>query len=226
MTTLDSTSRPSNGWLPRVFTLTVFVSAALVFMVEPMVAKIMLPLLGGGPSIWNTSLAFFQVMLLLGYGYAHLLQRFESVRTQGLVHGSLLLLAALVLPLRVLTPFGSPNFEHPAIWLLGALLASIGAPFAILSATAPLAQSWHARLEHAQGGVEPYPLYAASNLGSLLALLAYPAIVEPFTSLHGQTLGWSIAYGGFVILISALMLSLSKHVPDGAATEEIGRAHV
>ena len=219
MTTLDSTSRPSNGWLPRVFTLTVFVSAALVFMVEPMVAKIMLPLLGGGPSIWNTSLAFFQVMLLLGYGYAHLLQRFESVRTQGLVHGSLLLLAALVLPLRVLTPFGSPNFEHPAIWLLGALLASIGAPFAILSATAPLAQSWHARLEHAHGGVEPYPLYAASNLGSLLALLAYPAIVEPFTSLHGQTLGWSTAYGGFVILISALMLSLSKHVPDGAATE-------
>ena len=217
MTTLDTTANPTKTWLPQVFTLTVFVSAALVFMVEPMVAKIMLPLLGGGPSIWNTSLAFFQVMLLFGYGYAHLLQRIASIRTQGLIHGTLLALAALVLPLRVLTPFGPPDFEHPALWLLGALLASIGAPFAILSATAPLAQSWHARLEHAQGGVEPYPLYAASNLGSLLALLAYPAIVEPFTPLHGQTLGWSFAYGGFVVLIGALMLNLSRRVSGSVA---------
>lgn len=217
MTTLESIPGHSRPWLQRVFALTVFASAALVFMVEPMVAKIMLPLLGGGPSVWNTSLAFFQAMLLLGYGYAHLLQRIGSIRTQGLIHGGLLVLAAAILPLRVLTPFGPPNVEHPAVWLLGALLATIGAPFAILSATAPLAQSWHARMEHAQGGIEPYSLYAASNLGSLLALLAYPAIVEPFTSLHVQTLGWSAAYGGFVVLIGGLMLSLGRRL-SGEAT--------
>jgi SAM-dependent methyltransferase len=206
MTTLDVRSDRAAAPTPVLFTLTIFASAALVFMVEPMVAKMMLPLLGGGPSIWNTSLAFFQGMLLVGYGYAHLLQKVRSLKAQAGLHLVLLVLAGLVLPLHVADLFGQPDSNHPALWLLGALTASIGAPFAVLSATAPLVQSWHARTVHAETGAEPYVLYAASNLGSLIALVAYPAIVEPLTPLHGQTLVWSLAYGVFVLLIAALAL--------------------
>jgi SAM-dependent methyltransferase len=219
MTTLDARSDRAATPAPPLFALTIFASAALVFMVEPMVAKMMLPLLGGGPSIWNTSLAFFQAMLLAGYGYAHLLQKLRSLKAQALIHVALLVLAGLVLPLRVWEMFGPPDSAHPALWLLGALVASIGAPFAVLSATAPLVQSWHARTVHAETGAEPYVLYAASNLGSLLALVAYPALVEPLSPLHGQTLTWSLAYGVFVLLIAGLGLFVVRR--DGARTEPL-----
>jgi SAM-dependent methyltransferase len=217
MTSLDARSDPVIAPAPMLFALTIFASAALVFMVEPMVAKMMLPLLGGGPSIWNTSLAFFQGMLLAGYGYAHLLQMVRSLKVQVGVHLALLVLAGFVLPLHVADLFGPPDSGHPALWLLGALTASIGAPFAVLSATAPLAQAWHARTVHADTGAEPYVLYAASNLGSLIALVAYPALVEPLTPLHGQTLAWSVAYGVFVLLIGALGLLVIRR--NGAQIE-------
>ncbi|HEX5379234.1 MAG TPA: spermidine synthase, partial [Phenylobacterium sp.] len=217
MTTLDARSDRPTVAAPMLFALTVFASAALVFMVEPMVAKMMLPLLGGGPSIWNTSLAFFQGMLLVGYLYAHLLQKVRSLKAQAFVHLGLLIAAGLVLPLHVWTLFGPPGSDHPALWLLGALTASIGAPFAVLSATAPLVQSWHARTLHAETGAEPYALYVASNLGSLLALLAYPAIVEPLTPLHGQTLAWSLVYAVFVMMIGALALYVARR--NGAIAE-------
>jgi SAM-dependent methyltransferase len=217
MTSLDARSDRAAPRTPTLFALTIFASAALVFMVEPMVAKMMLPLLGGGPSIWNTSLAFFQGVLLAGYAYAHFLQKVRSLKVQAGVHLALLLLAGLVLPLHVVELFGQPDSDHPALWLLGALTASIGAPFAVLSATAPLVQSWHARTVHAETGAEPYVLYAASNLGSLIALVAYPAIVEPLTPLHGQTLVWSLAYGVFVLLIGALGLFVIRR--GGAQAE-------
>jgi spermidine synthase len=217
MTTLDARSDRAAAPTPVLFVLTIFGSAALVFMVEPMVAKLMLPLLGGGPSIWNTSLAFFQGMLLVGYGYAHLLQKVRSLKAQAAFHLALLVLAGLALPLHVADLFGPPDPNHPALWLLGALTASIGGPFAVLSATAPLVQSWHARTVHAETGAEPYVLYAASNLGSLIALVAYPAIVEPLTPLHGQTLVWSLAYGVFVLLIAALALVVVRR--NGAQIE-------
>ena len=186
MTSLASSSaRPGLRPPPALFPLTVFASAALVFLVEPMVAKLVLPMLGGSPSVWNTSLAFFQAALLAGYAYAHALQRVRSVRAQSLVHGALLLAAALTLPLRVNELFGPPSSTHPNAWLLGVLAVSIGAPFAVLSATAPLVQAWHARTVSAEEGKEPYVLYAASNLGSLLALLAYPLAVEPAFTLVG-----------------------------------------
>lgn len=195
---------------PGLFVLTVFASAALVFMVEPMAAKLLLPLLGGGPSIWNTSLAFFQAALLAGYGYAHLLPKLGALRTQALVHLGALVVAGLALPLHVSTLFGEPSSQHPALWLLGVLTVSIGAPFAVLSATAPLVQAWHARTFHAGTDEEPYALYAASNLGSLLALLAYPALVEPLSPLHGQTLGWSLGYGVFVLMMGGLALLVTR----------------
>ena len=193
-----------------LFPVTTFASAALVFLVEPMVAKLVLPLLGGSSSVWNTSLAFFQAALLLGYAYAHVLQRVKSLRVQAGVHCVALLLAALALPLRINELFGPPSSIHPNLWLLGVLAASIGALFAVLSATAPLVQAWHARTLGAIEGKEPYALYAASNLGSLLALLAYPLIVEPSLTVHFQTWGWSATYGGFVLLMGALALLVSR----------------
>ena len=210
MTTLERAERPAASISPILFAVTTFASAGLVFLVQPMVAKLVLPLLGGSSSVWNTSIAFFQAALLVGYGYAHFLQKIRSVRIQALVHVAALLAAALALPLRVTGALGEPSSDYPSLWLLGVLAVSIGAPFAILSATAPLVQAWHARTIHAETGAEPYVLYAASNLGSLLALLAYPALVEPLATLHGQTAGWSTGYVVFVVLMATLALFVSR----------------
>src|SRR4051812_39458580 len=215
MTTIAPSAARSTQAPAALFAITVFASAALVFLVEPMVAKLVLPRLGGSPSVWNTSLAFFQTALLAGYGYAHALQRLRSLRAQALVHGAALLAAAIALPLRINELIGPPSSNHPVIWLLGVLAVSIGAPFAVLSATAPLVQAWHARTfgpsDGPEGdGKEPYVLYAASNLGSLLALLAYPLIVEPGLTLHAQRLGWSWGYGGFAILMAILAFAVIR----------------
>lgn len=209
MTTLTAQA-PRRAAPPSLFALTVFSSAALVFLVQPMVAKLVLPLLGGSPSVWNTSMAFFQLALLAGYFYAHALQRIPSVRGQAITHLAALVVAAIALPLRVNGLAGPPSSEHPNLWLLTVLSVSIGAPFAVLSATAPLVQAWYARTAGASEGKEPYVLYAASNLGSLIALLAYPIVVEPLTSLAGQRYGWSVAYGAFVLVIGALALSVTR----------------
>ena len=214
MTTLSSDAPIRTRPPDALFAVTVFASAALVFLVEPMVAKLVLPQLGGSPSVWNTSLAFFQVALLLGYAYAHLLQRLPSLRAQAFAHGGAMLAAGVVLPLRVNELIGPPSSNHPALWLLGVLAVSVGAPFAVLSATAPLVQAWHARTvgsgEGADRASEPYVLYAASNLGSLLALLAYPLIVEPSLTLHAQRLGWSGGYLAFVLLMAGLATTVLR----------------
>ena len=156
-----------------LFAAAIFTSAALVFTVQPMVTKLVLPMLGGSPSVWNTSMVFFQAALLVGYAYAHGLQRMGSLKAQAGVHLALLLVAALFLPLRISGLLGDPDPNAPIAWLLATLALSVGAPFAVLSATAPLMQAWFARLRagHADG-VNPYVLYAASNLGSFLAQLA------------------------------------------------------
>jgi hypothetical protein len=188
-----------------LFGVAVFVSAALVFMVEPIIGRLVLPTLGGSPAVWNTSLAFFQAALLVGYAYAHVLQRMGSIRRQLVIHGLVLVAAAAVLPLHVSHALGTPDHLPPAVWLLGTLSLSIGPPFAALSATAPLIQAWYAQLRKGDtGSVNPYPLYAASNLGSLSALLAYPVIVEPVLRLKTQTLGWSLSYAIFLLLIAIL----------------------
>ena len=165
-------------------------------------ARLILPRLGGSPAVWNTSLAFFQAALLVGYAYAHGLQRIGSVRTQILVHGGVLIAAALVLPLRLTVAMGDPRPDQPIVWLLAVLALSVGPPFAALSATAPLIQAWFARVT--AGRANPYPLYAASNLGSLLALLAYPTLVEPRLPLGAQTGAWSLGYGVFILGMAAV----------------------
>ena len=190
---------------PLLFTVAVFFSASLVFCVEPLVGKMLLPVLGGSAAIWNTSLAFFQAALLVGYGYAHYLQRIGSVRRQMVVHVVVLGAAILTLPLHVSQALGAPWTHAPAAWLVCVLALSIGAPFAVLSATAPLLQAWCARLGLASpGGKDVYGLYAASNLGSLIALVSYPVIIEPTLGLSVQAMSWSIAYGVFGIGLAGL----------------------
>ncbi|RAK52978.1 fused MFS/spermidine synthase [Phenylobacterium deserti] len=215
MTTIPADRRPAPP-PAALFAITVFASAALVFLVQPMIAKLLLPLQGGSPQVWNTSLAFFQAALLAGYGYAHLLQRLKTVRAQALTHVGALLIAAVALPLRVNALFGPPSSDHPILWLLGVLAVSLGAPFAILSATAPLVQAWWARTRGQTDGREPYALYAASNLGSLLALLAYPLVVEPVFPVSGQRLGWSAAYVAFVGLMAVLALAAGRSAGPAA----------
>jgi hypothetical protein len=213
----------------RLFVLAVFVSAALVFTVEPMTAKLVLPVLGGSAAVWNTSLAFFQAALLVGYLYAHALQRLTSLRAQVVAHLVVLGLAALVLPLSVSRALGDPPPDAPALWLVGTLALSVGAPFAALSATAPLLQAWYARVAdrvalaqgpggEGQGG--PWGLYAASNLGSLLALIAYPVLIEPNLPLRHQTLDWSAGYLVFVALIASLGAALWRGAPAHAPVVE------
>jgi len=208
MTAVPASRPGAPGLVPMLFVAAVFASAALVFMVEPMMAKLVLPLLGGSAAVWNASLAFFQAALLGGYVYAHLLQRIPSMRVQIGLHLAVLLAAAVVLPLKVSGALGDPPPDQPALWLIGVLGLSVGAPFAALSATAPLVQAWHARVFREDDAREPYALYAASNLGSLLSLLAYPVLVEPNIILVGQTLGWTAGYGVFFILLAMLGLAL------------------
>lgn len=205
---------------PLLFALAIFTSATLVFLVQPMVTKLVLPMLGGSPSVWNTSMVFFQTALLAGYGYAHLLQRISSLRTQVIVHLVLLLVAALFLPLQISGLLGEPQGSMPAAWLLGTLTFSVGAPFAILSATAPLLQAWFARVRAGDpDGANPYVLYAASNLGSFLALLAYPIVIEPLMSLSAQRLSWSGGYALFVIMVAALAWTVGRTRESGPVAE-------
>lgn len=203
---------------PILFAVAIFTSAALVFVVQPMVTKLVLPMLGGSPAVWNTAMVFFQTALLAGYGYAHLLQKVGSIKTQVGVHLVLLLVAALFLPLSVNGLLGDPDPAAPIFWLLATLTLSVGAPFAVLSATAPLLQAWYARVraEHADGQ-NPYVLYAASNLGSFLALLSYPVLIEPLATLSGQRLGWSGGYVAFMLMIVALAFTVWRRRLDQSA---------
>ena len=203
--TMTTAVRKADAITPALFAVAIFTSASLVFVVQPMVSKLVLPMLGGSPSVWNTSMVFFQTALLIGYGYAHLLQRIRSLKLQAIIHLGLLSAAALFLPLQITGVLGEPASSAPNVWLLATLALSVGAPFSILSATAPLLQAWYARVraDHADGQ-NPYVLYAASNLGSFLALLAYPALLEPLMSLSVQRTSWTGGYGLFVILVMAL----------------------
>jgi hypothetical protein len=202
---------------PILFAVAIFTSAALVFVVQPMVTKLVLPMLGGSPAVWNTAMVFFQTALLAGYGYAHLLQKVGSIKTQVGIHLALLLVAALFLPLSVNGLLGDPDPSAPIMWLLATLTLSVGAPFAVLSATAPLLQAWYARVRagHADGQ-NPYVLYAASNLGSFLALLSYPILIEPLATLSGQRgwFGWSGGYAFFVLMVVALAFTVWRRRLD------------
>src|SRR5919199_3029713 len=163
------------GWLVPLFATTIFVSATLLFVVQPMVAKAILPLLGGTPAVWNTCMVFFQAVLLAGYLYAHLLVTRLRLAAQVPIHLALLALAGLTLPIDVTSAWSAWHEAHPQLGVLALLAGGVGLPFLALSATAPLLQAWFARTGHSSAG-DPYYLYAASNAGSIVALLSYPTL--------------------------------------------------
>ncbi|MGE0044329.1 MAG: hypothetical protein AB7T08_01080, partial [Hyphomonadaceae bacterium] len=199
-----------------------FLSAALIFALQPMFSRMTTPLLGGSPSVWNTSMVFFQAALLAGYLYAHLLQRVHDIRIQAGVHAAVLIAAFFVLPVQVSTLLGAPDPERPIWWLLGTLTVSIGAPFAAASATSPLLQAWYARTGRADAH-DPYYLYAASNLGSLLGLLLYPVLVEPLLGTHDQSVAWTNSY---LVAIGVIILcGIVAVIANGGAEADAAPAH-
>jgi hypothetical protein len=191
---------PGSVALPLIFGAAIFLSAVLLFSVQPLVGKLLLPLLGGAPSVWNTVMVFFQAMLLAGYAYAHFSSRLLG-RFQPVVHLGFLLVAALLLPFGIAAGEGTAvQSSNPALWVLVVLTRSIGLPILILASTAPLLQKWFATTRHSWAK-DPYFLYAASNLGSFGALFAYPLAIEPLLRLQAQVRCWS---AGFWLLAACI----------------------
>jgi spermidine synthase len=186
-----------------LFALTLFLSALLLFWVQPLVGKMVLPLLGGTPAVWNTCMLFFQCALLAGYAYVLASTRWLSRRAQVALHVALLLAASLSLPLAVtVAGAGAAATERPVAWLLKTLFLSVGLPFFALSASAPLLQKWFSETRAASAS-DPYFLYAASNAGSLIALLGFPLLFEPQLTLGQQGRVWAAAYFALVALVLA-----------------------
>lgn len=177
-----------------VSVIAISLSALLLFVVEPMFAKMALPALGGSPAVWSVAMVFFQTVMLLGYIYAHVLTKVLPVRIGALVHIDLLGLAFLFLPVGLRA--GEASQDNPAFWLIGVFGFSVGLPFFALSAQGPLLQAWFARSDH-PCAKDPYFLYAASNIGSFAALVAYPFVIEPLFGLSAQATTWTI---GFVVM--------------------------
>jgi hypothetical protein len=179
-----------------LFAATIFLGAFLLFLIEPLIAKLILPWFGGSAAVWATCLVFFQTALLLGYLYADATIRRLSPKRQTVVHLGLLLVSLLWLPIAPQVFWRSHVLVDPAWRILGLLTFSIGLPFLLLSSTSPLLQTWYARRAP---GRSPYHLFALSNLASLLALLSFPFLIEPRLSSHHQAALWSIGYGLFVL---------------------------
>jgi spermidine synthase len=184
--------------LPVLFALTLLVGSGLLFLVQPMCAKMVLPLLGGSPGVWNTCMVFFQAGLLAGYAYAHAGPLWLGTRAHGIVHLGLLLAPLLLLPIALGQQPPDPA-GSPVLWLLEALVISAGLPFVMLASNAPLLQRWFAASGHVRAR-DPYFLYAASNLGSMAGLVGYPFLVEPNFSLTRQSSLWAAGYGVLAFL--------------------------
>jgi hypothetical protein len=216
------------------YALTIFLSAFLLFQIQPLIGKAILPWFGGAPAVWTTCMLFFQLLLLCGYAYAHGLATFLKPRAQRRVHVALLVLALLGLTLATFFwkspvlpgPGWKPaDPESPVLRILALLLVCVGLPYFLLATTGPLLQSWFAR---ERPGASPYRLYALSNAGSLLALLTYPFAVEPKLTLHTQALAWA---GGFVLFAAGCAFlafrfsaSAERGIAAMAGTEPVGVA--
>ena len=213
-----------------LFCATLFISAALLFWIQPLIGKTLLPLLGGAPAVWNTCLLFFQTLLLAGYLYAVASSRWLSIRSQAAVHILLLLLIAIYL-------FRSPAYapvvnalqqSNPTRWLLENLLFSVGPAFFILSATNPLLQSWFSRSRH-RLAADPYFLFVASNAGSLIALLGFPLVLEPMLRLNQQHTLWRFGFALLLTLTCVIAFTLrprsvvSSEAPSAATKIDLRR---
>ncbi len=182
---------PFHTTAPLIYAATTFVSALLLFGVQPMFTKMVLPALGGSPGVWSVAMVFFQALLLAGYFYAHLSARWLKPAQALALHLLLCLAAFATLPLSVSSAFGAPPEDGQSLWLIAVFAVSVGLPFFVLSASAPLLQSWFARTAPA---ANPYGLYVASNLGSFAALLGYPLLIEPLLPLKAQATAWMASF--------------------------------
>ena len=218
----DQPSVSRNRLVLTVYTAAIFLSALLLFSVEPLFTKMVLPRLGGSPAVWSVAMVFFQSLLLAGYAYAHFLMQIKNRTIPVVVHLLLLVVALLTLPLSISGGFGEPPTSGYAFWLLALFAVSIGLPFFALAANNPLLQAWFVRTGHPDGR-DPYFLYASSNIGSFLALLSYPFLLEPIFTLHTQNRLWTGGYGLLILLIAAcgvLLLRSPKLAVVDAQTEE------
>lgn len=207
--------------VPRlVFTAAIVTSAFLLFLVQPMIAKRVLPFLGGSPAVWQTSLLVFQILLLFGYLYAHYGVRLLSERTRAVTHVGLIAVSLLFLPIGLFVDLPFSAVHRPEAWLIASLLLSVGLPFFLLSTNAPLIQHWFGQVDDERSS-DPYFLYSASNVGSFAALIGYPFVVEPLLSLSTQETVWSVGYvlyAGLVIGAVALWWrSPATHAVTGEA---------
>src|SRR5437899_9855835 len=200
-----------------VYTSAIFISALLLFSVQPLFTKMVLPRLGGSPAVWSVAMVFFQSLLLGGYAYAHFLMQIRNRMIPVAIHLVLLAVALLTLPLSIASGWGEPPTSGYAFWLLGLFAVSIGLPFFALAANNPLLQAWFVRTGH-PNGPDPYFLYASSNIGSFLALLSYPVLLEPMFTLRTQNLLWTAGYGLLIVLIASCGLLLLRS-PANAAVD-------
>jgi hypothetical protein len=204
----ERTLRMTAASMPAgIFAATIFASAFLLFWLQPLFSKMVLPLLGGSAAVWNTAMMFFQIVLLAGYGYAHLLTKLPRLRWQFLLHIAIIGGGLLFLPFFVSRSLAPPTHSSPVLWLVGVLAVCVGWPFFALSASAPLLQAWFARSRHRESG-DPYFLYTASNLGSLLALLSFPILLEPRLTLARQAGAWTAGYEVLLLLFAVIAVGL------------------
>jgi len=217
----DSSAQPDNARLGRtqrlmmaIYAATVFVGAFLLFQVQPLIGKFILPWFGGSPEVWTTCMLFFQVLLLAGYAYAHLIVTYLPRAGQATIHIVLLVAAVALLPILPAAAWKPDGTENPMVHILLLLTLCVGLPYFILSATGPLIQGWFSRtLPHKS----PYRLYSLSNAASLLALVSYPLVVEPLLSRQSQarTWGWGLAVFALLSTAAALLLWTSSSRPSG-----------
>ena len=204
-----------------VYATTLFLSAALMFMVQPMFGKMVLPLLGGSPAVWNTEVAFCQTILLLGYLYAHLTARWLGIRRQAVVHCFVIFVPLLLLPIDIPPGQAPPAVGNPVPWLLSLLTMALGLPFFVVATISPMLQNWFSSTDHPTAG-DPYFLYAASNTGSLIGLLGYPVLMEPYFQLQNQGWAWGVGYGLLILLTLACAVTVlrSPGSPGGRTSAE------
>ncbi len=214
--------------LVATFGATLFLSAFLLFAVQPLFAKLVLPRLGGAPAVWSVAMVFFQGALLAGYAYAHTLIRLAG-RSGLFIHAALMALAILWLPVAIASGFEAPPAAGLPLWVLALFAASLGVPLLAVSANAPLLQAWFARTGHPHAR-DPYFLYGASNIGSLIALLSYPVLVEPELTLKAQSKFWSLGYlalfAAVLICGAAAWKDRSAAGPAVPAADEFGKGCV
>lgn len=207
-----------NAAFLALFVATILLSALLLFGVQPMFTKMVLPVLGGSPGVWSVAMVFFQALLLAGYAYAHGLARHLPLRIAAPIHLAVMGCALAVLPIELATGWGKPPAHGEAFWLLGLFLASVGLPFFALAANGPLLQAWFARSDHPHAR-DPYFLYGASNIGSFAALIAYPLAIEPLLTLRGQSLAWTVGFAALAGLIALCAVAASRHATPPAPSQ-------